>query len=175
MSECYVGEIRIFGGNFAPVGWAFCDGSILSISENETLFMLIGTTYGGDGQTTFALPDLRGRIPLHAGTNPRTGTTYVQGQMSGSETVTLISQQLPVHTHLVSANSTTGDSPTPSNHVWGLSDSGKQYIESSTPNGTMSPSSILPVGGSQPHDNMMPFLTVNFIIALYGIYPPQNN
>lgn len=173
MSECYVGEIRIFGGNFAPVGWAFCDGSLLPISTNEVLYTLLGTTYGGDGQNTFGLPDLRGRIPLHQGRNPSTGTNFSLGQMSGTESVTLASQQLPVHTHNVSANSSTGDSPTPSNNVWGLSDGGKQYV-ASAPNGTMNPASITAAGGNQPHDNMMPFLTVNFIIATEGIYPQQS-
>lgn len=173
MSECYIGEIRIFGGNFAPVGWAFCDGSLIQISENDALFSLLGTTYGGDGQTTFALPDLRGRIPLHQGTNPSTGTNYLIGQKTGTESVTLVTQQLPVHTHAVNANSSTGDSSTPTNHIWGLSDSGKQYV-ASAPNGTMNPASITPAGGNQPHDNMMPFLTVNFIISLYGVYPQQS-
>ncbi|MFC5649786.1 phage tail protein [Paenibacillus solisilvae] len=173
MSECYIGEIRMFAGNFAPQGWAFCDGSLLSISENDVLFTLLGTTYGGDGVNTFALPDLRGRIPLHAGTNHTTGTSYTLGQLSGSETTILIPQQMPVHTHGVSANSSTSDSTTPLNQVWGLSEGGKQYV-AGVPNGTMSPAAVAPAGGSQPHDNMMPFLTISFIIATAGIFPSQN-
>ena len=172
MSDCYIGEIRMFGGNFAPAGWALCDGSLIPISQNETLFALIGTTYGGDGVNTFALPDLRGRIPLHAGTNPSTGTTFIKGQFSGSETVTLNSQELAVHTHGVQANSNTGDSATPQNNIWGLSDGGKQYA-AGTPTGTMNPAALSAVGGNQPHKNMMPFLTMSFIIATDGEYPPQ--
>ncbi|KIL35594.1 tail collar protein [Cohnella kolymensis] len=174
MSECYVGEIRMFGGTFAPLGWAFCDGSLLQISQYETLYTLLGTTFGGDGISTFGLPDLRGRIPLHTGVNPNTGTQYSLGQAGGTETVTLSLQQLAAHTHIVNANSTTGESTTPQNHVWGYSDGGRPYV-ASPPNGTMNPSSVSPFfGGNQPHDNMMPFLTISFIIALEGIYPSQN-
>jgi microcystin-dependent protein len=173
MSECYIGEIRMFAGNFAPVGWAFCDGSVLPISVYDTLYTLLGTTYGGDGINTFGLPDLRGRIPLHSGTNPSTGTSFILGQYSGSETVTLTPQQLAVHTHGVLANSNTGDSTTPQNNVWGLSNGGKQYV-AGAPNGSMSPAVLSSVGGNQPHDNMMPILTISFIIATAGIYPSQN-
>jgi microcystin-dependent protein len=176
MSECYIGEIRMFAGNFAPLGWAFCDGSLLSITGNEALFTLLGTTYGGDGINNFALPNLIGRIPLHTGTNPSTGTNFLIGQSSGSETIILTSQELPVHTHVVLANSNTGDSTTPKNNVWGLSDDGKQYV-ASAPNGTMNPAAIEPAPkgvNNLPHDNMMPFLTISFIIAKQGIYPQQN-
>jgi microcystin-dependent protein len=175
MSESYIGEIRMFAGNFAPLGWAFCDGSLLSITENEVLFNLLGTTYGGDGINNFAMPNLIGRIPLHTGTNPSTGTSFPLGQMSGSETLTLTKQELPAHTHGVLANSNTGDSTTPQNNVWGLSDGGKQYV-AGTPNGTMNLDAIVPapMGGNLPHDNMMPSLTVSFIIATQGIYPSHN-
>jgi microcystin-dependent protein len=173
LSECYIGEIRMFAGNFVPEGWAFCDGTNLSISSNEALYTLLGTIYGGDGQSTFALPDLRGRIPLHVGTNPSTGMNYFLGQQSGSETVTITTEQLPTHSHGVSANNSVGDSNTPQNNVWGLSNEGEQYVVGE-PNGTMSTTSITKVGGNQPHDNMMPYLTVSFIIALNGVYPSQN-
>jgi microcystin-dependent protein len=171
MSDPYVGEIRMFSGNFPPLGWALCDGSLLNISENDVLFQLMGTTYGGDGQSTFALPDLRGRLPLHAGTNPSTNTTYPLGQMGGTETVTLTVQQLPAHTHAVGANSNTADSSTPLNNVWAAS--GAKSYTASSPNGTMNPAIISYQGGNQPHDNMMPFLTISFIIALQGLYPSQ--
>lgn len=173
MSECYVGEIRMFTGNYAPEGWAYCDGSLLSISQNETLFVLLGTTYGGDGVNTFGLPDLRGRVPVHHGTNRSSGTNYLLGQLGGTENVTLISTQLPVHTHTVSANNSIGDSNTPQNNVWGTNEAGKSYV-ASTPSGTMNPAALTPVGGNLPHNNMMPFLTINFIIALVGVFPSQN-
>lgn len=174
MSDQYVGEIRMFAGNFAPLGWAFCDGSLLSISEYELLFTVLGTTYGGDGQTTFALPDLRGRVPVHMGTNPQTGTRFVQGQKAGVETVTLLSNQLPAHSHTVFAQTSTETVQTgsPANATWAPSDFNR--FSTNPPDGTMSPSTITYQGGSQPHDNMMPFLTVSFIIATEGIYPSQN-
>jgi microcystin-dependent protein len=168
MSEPYVGEVRMFAGNFAPVGWAFCDGQLLPISENEVLFNLIGTTYGGDGQSTFALPDLRGRIPIHAGT-ATTGVTYALAEQGGSESVTVTVPQMPAHGHALgsTASATQG---TPSGNVLG---------KTTTPiygtNATTRPlGGTLPAGGSQPHDNMMPFLAVNFIIALEGVFPQQN-
>ncbi len=174
MSEQYVGEIRMFAGNYAPVGWAFCDGSLLSISQNELLYSLLGTTYGGDGQTTFALPDLRGRVPLHMGTNPQTGTQYVQGQRAGVEMVTLVKNQLPAHTHPVFAQTLTDtvQTGTPTNATWAPSDFNR--FSTNPPDGSMSPGAITSQGGSQPHDNMMPFLTVSFIIATEGIYPSQD-
>jgi microcystin-dependent protein len=174
MSEPYLGEIRMFGGNFPPIGWEFCNGQLLPISGNEALCQLIGTTYGGDGQNTFALPELRGRLPLHVGTNPSTGTTFTIGQSSGVETVTLTTSQLPAHSHPVQANSTNGDSTDPNNNVWGLNNTLKSYVNSA-PNGTMSTSAIISTGGSQPHDNMMPYLAVSFIIATQGIYPSRVN
>jgi len=163
MATPFVGEIRMFGGNFAPAGWASCDGQILSIAENETLFNLIGTTYGGDGQSTFGLPDLRGRVPLHM-TNG-----FVIGQNAGTESVTLTLNQIPSHTH-IPAGATVGGSDSPSGNVWGASTSGMPY--SAAPgNLVMNPASVQPAGGSQPHDNMIPYQVVNYIISLFGIYP----
>ncbi|WLR52037.1 tail fiber protein [Bacillus tianshenii] len=170
--EQYIGEIRMFSGNYAPQGWAFCDGQILPISQNEALYSLIGGIYGGDGRTTFALPDYRGRIPLHQGTNPLTGTTYNLGQKGGTETVTLIEQHLPSHTHRVAASSQAGTSNDPTNAVW--SGSGINQYSDQTPDGTMSQEAITDVGGNQAHENMMPSLTISYIIALTGIYPQRS-
>lgn len=166
MGSPYVGEIRIFAGNFAPAGWMFCDGSILPISENEVLFNLIGTTYGGDGQQTFALPDLRSRVPIHVGSG------FTLAQTGGVETVTLTTGQLPQHTHAPRASAEAGTSGDPAGTVWAASNDYGQYL---TPpdltNGLMAPGAIGAAGGSQPHDNMLPFLSVNFIISLFGIFP----
>ena len=165
MSSPYVGEIRMVGFNFAPAGWALCDGSLLAIAENETLFNLIGTTYGGDGQTTFALPDMRSRIPMHQGSG------HVLGEMSGVETVTLTVNQLPQHTHLPQASSDNGNSSDPAGTVWAQSQTSKQYIAGASANVPMSPLTMTSVGGSQPHDNMLPYQAINFVISLFGIYP----
>jgi microcystin-dependent protein len=170
--EPYVGEIKMFAGNFAPQGWAFCDGSILRIAENDMLFALLGTTYGGDGQTTFALPDLRGRVPIHMGRNTTTPTTYTIGQAGGVETVTLTSQQLPAHTHTVQAVVAEGDANSPAGALWASSNL-KQFSEAAAPSAAMAADLVTVAGGSQPHDNMMPFQCVNFIIALYGVFPQQ--
>lgn len=171
MSNPYVGEIRMTGFNFAPYGWALCNGQILSITENEVLFNLIGTTYGGDGITTFQLPNLQGRIPFHQGTS--NGNTMVIGQLSGSENVTLISSQIPSHSHSLTANSGNGGQPSPSGGVWAASVLGEFSTEAPSAAHPMAASTILSIGGSQPHDNMPPFLVVNFIIALSGVYPSQ--
>jgi microcystin-dependent protein len=168
MAQPYVGEIRMFAGNFAPAGWMFCEGQLLPISENETLFNLIGTTYGGDGQSTFALPDLRGRIPIHQGSG------FVLAQNGGAETVTLTVSQIPVHTHpfLASANPASGSGP--GNQVPGITQSA-----TITPYGTDAPLVLLSsnavgaAGGSQPHDNFQPYLCIDFIISLFGIFPSQ--
>jgi microcystin-dependent protein len=160
----------MFGGNFAPAGWAFCSGQLMAISENDTLFNLIGTTYGGDGQSTFGLPDLQGRLPIHMG-NGATGTTYIIGEKAGTETVTLTTQQIPAHTHTPLAQSGTGNQPSPANGVWAAS-SLNEY-SSSAPNVSMNAGAIGNDGGSQPHDNMMPYLAVSFIISLFGIFPSQ--
>ena len=163
MSTPYVGEIRIFAGNFAIADWAFCDGSLQSISQNQTLFNLIGTTYGGDGQNTFALPDLQGRFPVHQGSG------YLIGQKAGVETVTLNTNQIPSHSHLP-ASSGTGGSDNPSGNYWGASTGGKLY-STNTPNLTMNNAAIGISGGNLPHDNMQPFLCINYIISLFGVFP----
>lgn len=167
MSSPYVGEIRMFGGNFAPVGWAFCNGQLLPISENATLFQLIGATYGGDGQTTFALPDLRGRIPVHVGTN------FALAQAAGSETVTLTASQLPQHSHVPLATSGGTATASPGGNTWGTAAGSSNPYTNMGPTAQMNASCIGNAGGSQPHDNMMPFLCISFIISLFGIFPSQ--
>jgi microcystin-dependent protein len=169
MSQPFVGEIRMFGGNFAPAGWMFCDGQLLPISENETLFNLLGTMYGGDGQSTFALPDLQGRIPLHQGN----GVTI--SETGGSESVTLTVQQIPGHSHPALCVSGAGGQASPLNNFWAGTQSGTQ-IYADPPNASgaevpMNAQNIGVAGGNQPHENMAPFLCVNFIISLFGIYP----
>ncbi|HZS16248.1 MAG TPA: tail fiber protein [Candidatus Dormibacteraeota bacterium] len=171
MSEPYVGEIRLVGFNFAPQGWAFCDGSLLSISQYDTLFNLIGTTYGGDGQSTFGLPDLRSRVPVHMGTNPSTGTSYALGQMSGSEAVTLTAAQIVGHAHTPQAT-VAGSQPSPANNFWAGA-TPMQYLTPVATTGQMNAGAVLAAGGSQPHDNMLPFLVINFVISLFGVYPSQ--
>jgi microcystin-dependent protein len=169
MAQPYVGEIRMFAGNFAPAGWQMCDGATLPISENEVLFQLIGTTYGGDGESTFNVPNMCSRIPVHQGTGSF-GTTYQIGEMAGVEQVTLTVQQIPAHTHpmLGSANSATG--PAPQGQVYAAADI---YSNVGSPPVNMNPAAITPTGGSQPHDNLQPFLVVNYIISLFGIFPSQ--
>jgi len=164
----------MFAGNFAPQGWAFCDGSLMAISNNTTLFQLIGTTYGGDGQSTFALPDLRGRAPVHQGPDPATGTNFVIGELTGVEAVTLTVNQIPVHTHVPLAAAAGSGNPvnSPSGSVWS-GWTGGQFNGASSPGVFMSAAAIGIVGGSQPHDNMPPFLVINFIISLFGIFPSQ--
>ena len=175
MSSPYIGEIRMFAGNFAPQGWAFCQGQPLPISENEALFQLLGTTYGGDGESTFNLPNLASRIPVHSGTGPG-GITYQIGQAAGTEQETLSIQQIPNHSHPMLGNTVGGNSPTPAGRVFAkptppATVSNPTIYGSDGPVVTLSPSAVGPVGGSQPHDNMQPFLCVNFIISLHGIYP----
>jgi microcystin-dependent protein len=162
----WVGEIRMFGGNFAPAGWLFCEGQLLPISENETLFQLIGTTYGGDGESTFALPDLRGRIPIHQGNG------FILAETGGAEEITLTTNQIPAHTHPLVASTAAGG-PNPAGAVLATSTAIDIYREStaSTP---LAAASIGPVGGSQPHTNFQPYLCVSFIISLFGLFPPQN-
>lgn len=169
MSDPFIGEIRMFAGNFAPAGWAFCSGQLLAIAENEALFNLIGTTYGGDGQENFALPDLQGRIPIHQGT-AASGYNYVLGEQGGAEQVTLIAQQMPVHAHpLASTGSPTSGSP--AGHAFGAPAGTKLYTQV---DGVADLEGNQPAGGSQPHDNMMPYLAVHFIISLFGIFPSQS-
>lgn len=164
----YVGEIRMFAGNFAPAGWMFCAGQILPISENETLFQLIGTTYGGDGQETFALPNLQSRIPIHFGTGG--GASYIIGQTGGLETVTLTVQQTPSHSHPPLAQSAGGASA-PGGGVWSASATQQNIYTDAAPSINMNVQAITPTGGSQPHENMMPYLAINFIISLFGVFP----
>ncbi len=171
MAQPYIGELRMFAGNFPPNGWMFCEGQLLPIAENDVLFTLIGTTYGGDGETTFGLPDLRGRIPVHQGTGPG-GTSYIMGQTGGTETVTLTSQQIPSHSHPLLASTVSGNQISPQNHVPANSPNIAYYIND-PPDGNMSASAIGQVGGSQPHNNVQPFLCINFIISLFGIFPSQ--
>jgi microcystin-dependent protein len=171
MGQPYVGEIRIFAGNFAPAGWAFCDGQQVAIAENETLFNLIGTTYGGDGQETFNLPDLRGRLPVHQGTGP-SGTTYVIGETGGAEEVTLSTQQIPSHTHPLLASTAAGGASNPAGNVPAASPNVDLYREA-PPAVQLAATAVGSVGGSQPHTNFQPYLCVDFIISLFGVYPSQ--
>ncbi|MGV7116502.1 phage tail protein [Paenibacillus kyungheensis] len=171
MSEAFVGEIRMFAGNYAPEDWAFCDGQLLSISEYQTLFSLLGTTYGGDGQTNFAVPDLRGRLPIHIGTN--SGIAYTLGQKLGSETNTLQTSELPAHTHLVKATSDTATVNTPANNTWASTASNLYSNVTTTDLTSMDSTAISSNIGGQAHNNMMPSLTISFIISLVGIYPPR--
>ena len=173
MGQPFVGEIRLFAGNFNPAGWAFCNGQLMPISENDILFQLIGTTYGGDGQTTFNLPDLQGRFPLHAGS--RNGSSYVNGQAAGVESVTLTTQQIPQHNHAFLASTDPGSLPSPANNVLGALSPVSIYKPSAAaPSNAMNAQSIGVAGGNQPHDNMHPYLCVSFIISLFGVFPTQN-
>lgn len=162
----------MFAGNFAPAGWAFCSGQLLAISENEALFQLIGTTYGGDGQSTFAVPDLRGRIPIHQGTNPSSGSAHTLGEHAGSEEVTLTVQQIPAHTHGAKGYSNWGNTNKPGNAVWAKSTL-NQFSDQVSSKAAMKIGAVSDAGGSQPHNNMMPYLAVSFIISLFGIFPSQ--
>lgn len=168
MSDPFIGEVRLFGGNYAPNGWALCDGQLLPIAQNEALFSLLGTTYGGDGQTTFALPDLRGRCAPHPGGG------VLQGETGGSEVVTLQAAQMPVHTHAARC-ATGGSTGKPGGAYWASEGSGNAAPYSTTQNGTaLAAGAVQSAGGAQPHENMQPFLAMNFIIALFGIYPSRN-
>jgi microcystin-dependent protein len=171
MAQPYVGEIRMFAGNFAPAGWALCDGTPMAISENETLFQLIGTTYGGDGQETFNLPNLASRVPIHMGTSPG-GVTYQIGEMAGTEQETLTVQQIPNHTHPFTVSNTPAQANNPSGNLYAQSTQTNLYLQDQT-NVSMNAASIGPQGGSQPHENTQPFLCINFIISLFGIFPSQ--
>jgi microcystin-dependent protein len=169
MSQPYVGEIRMFAGNFAPVGWMFCQGQILSISQFETLFNLIGTTYGGDGQSTFALPDLRGRLPIHQGSG------FTLAQPGGAETVTLTTNTIPAHSHPFLASANQASSTTPGNQVPAITQAfSVQPYGTDAPQLQLNAASVSSVGGSQPHDNFQPYLCIDFIISLFGVFPSQN-
>jgi microcystin-dependent protein len=163
--DAYMGEIRTFAGNFAPVGWLPCDGRLLPISEYDVLYALLGTTYGGDGVSTFALPDLQGRAPMH-----REQGSYPMGMKAGDETVTLTLPQLPVHTHAAAATNMVGTANTPTDGLWA---SPGPNVYSASTDGTMNAAAVQAQGGNQPHDNMMPFLAVTFIINVQGLFPQQ--
>jgi microcystin-dependent protein len=166
MAQPYVGEIRMFAGNFAPAGWMFCEGQLLPISENETLFQLIGTTYGGDGQSTFALPDLRGRIPIHQGNG------FILAETGGAEEITLTVNQIPAHSHPFLASTSTGTGTNPQGNMLDQTTGTIfMYIDGQGPDGSMAPGMIGATGGSQPHTNFQPYLCVDFIISLFGIFP----
>jgi microcystin-dependent protein len=164
MAQPYVGEIRIFAGNFAPAGWKFCEGQLLPISENETLFQLIGTTYGGDGQSTFSLPDLRGRLPIHQGNG------FILAETGGAENITLTVNQIPAHTHSFGVNPAQGSTPNAETNVLAGSPNLDLFI-ADVANVPLAPTSVSPVGGSQPHTNFQPYLCVDYIISLFGIFP----
>ena len=165
MSTPYLGEIKIFSFNFPPKGWSFCNGQLMAINQNQALFSLLGTTYGGDGITTFALPNLQGRVPLHFGAG------FTQGQSAGETAHTLIISELPAHTHAVVASSNVADQGSPQNNYWAV-ESSNSY--STSADSSMAPQTLSSIGGSQPHDNMPPYLTLSFCIALSGIFPSHN-
>jgi microcystin-dependent protein len=173
MADPFVAEIRIFPFNFAPKGWAVCDGQILPISQNTALFSLLGTTYGGDGKSNFALPDMRGNAPMHPGQGPGL-SLHDLGETSGSETVTLLESEIPAHGHGVLAQTVPlGTVSTPAGNTLSRPASGNLYNSTSTSVVAMAPQAIAPAGGDQPHNNMMPYLTLTFCIALQGVYPPR--
>lgn len=169
----YLGEMRMFAGNFAPRGWALCEGQQVLVSANEDLFKLIGTTYGGDGTQTFNLPDLRGRLPLHQGTGSRL-PTYVIGQKGGEETVALIPNQMPRHSHDMQVSRAIANTVSPNNSILAVSTQASMFFGGDPESTTMDPGALGAVGGSQPHNNMQPYLCISFIISLYGVYPPRN-
>lgn len=174
--EPYIGEIKMFGGNFAPRGWALCNGQLLSIAQNTALFSILGVTYGGNGQTTFALPNLMGRVPMHWGQGAGL-TNRVLGETAGTETVTLLNSQMPAHNHLISASSVGGNASTPQGNYDAVyvNEAGDPVnIYGTTPNTTMNVAAVSASGGSQPHANMQPYQCVSFIIALEGIFPPRD-
>jgi len=173
MSSPYVGEIRMFGASFAPAGWAFCDGQLMPISQNETLFNLIGTTYGGDGQETFAMPDLQGRVPMHQGQGPGISQNYQMGEKAGVESVTLSTNQIPSHNHAFTVSTATGNAVVPTGNTTGNSGQVTFYALGTAVT-NMFAQAITAVGGSQPHENMQPYLAISFIISLFGIFPTQN-
>jgi microcystin-dependent protein len=166
MAQPYVGEIRMFAGNFAPAGWMFCEGQLLPISENETLFQLIGTTYGGDGESTFALPDLRGRVPIHFGNG------FTLAETGGVETVTLTVSQIPAHSHPYLASTSASTDANPQSNVASQAGTFFPYLNVA-PSVAMAPQAVSSTGGSQPHNNFQPYLCVDFIISLFGIFPSQ--
>ena len=166
MAQPYIGEIRMFAGNFAPAGWEFCRGQLMPIAENDALFIVLGTTYGGDGQETFALPDLQGRVPIHQGAG------YTMGEKGGVETVTLTTNQIPVHNHAMTASTDQNNTINPQDNVIGTTQTATPLF-AAAPGTPLSSQAVSPVGGSQPHENMQPYVCVSFIISLYGLFPSQ--
>jgi len=167
MAQPYVGEIRIFAGNFAPAGWMFCEGQLLPISENETLFQLIGTTYGGDGESTFALPDLRGRTPIHQGNG------FILAETGGAEEITLTISQIPNHGHPMIASTNVSQDTSPGGKILGQAGGGALPYIQDTPDTNLNAQAVSMIGGSQPHTNLQPYLCVNFILSLFGLFPTQ--
>jgi microcystin-dependent protein len=173
MANPFIGEIRCFGFNFAPVGWAFCNGQLTPISQNSALFNLIGTTYGGDGQSTFALPDLQSRVPVHQGSFA--GTNFILGQSGGVETVTLTTQTMPAHGHAITATSNAATLKRPvTNTFYAASSSGNNFYEAGTSLTALASNTVSSVGAGQPHSNIQPYLTLNWCISLFGIFPSQS-
>ena len=170
MASPYLSEIRIVTFNFAPKGWAFCNGQLLAINQNQALFALLGTSYGGDGRVTFGLPNLQGRVPVHTGTDG-SGNNYVIGQIGGAASVVIGTSQMPAHTHRAQADSASASLTSPAGNAWASSVTGSYNASG---NSSMSPSSVSPAGGSQSHNNLPPYLVMNFVIALQGIFPSRN-
>src|SRR6266550_3216493 len=171
MSEPFIGELRMFGGNFAPAGWAFAQGQLMPISQNDALFNLYGTTYGGDGQETFAVPDLQGRLPMHQGTGPR-GITYTIGEKGGVESVTLTTNQIPIHSHALVASQAIAQNSQPTDSIVAQSATVQLFI-TDVASSSLDSQMVQAVGGSQPHDNLQPYLCVSFIVSLFGLFPNQ--
>jgi microcystin-dependent protein len=171
MGEPYIGEIRMFAGNFAPAGWALAQGQLMPISQNDALFTLYGTMYGGDGQETFGMPNLASRLPIHFGTG-KDGVTYQQAEMGGTESVTLTVQQIPVHNHALLATTDTATAVNISGAALAATQQFDLYFQEAATVNTNA-NCVLPAGGSQPHDNMIPFLVINYIVSLFGVYPSQ--
>ncbi|HVN01419.1 MAG TPA: tail fiber protein [Caulobacteraceae bacterium] len=178
MSDFFIGELRLMSFNFPPKGWAFANGQTLAINQNQALFALFGTTYGGNGVTTFQLPNMQSRVPIHFGTSPIDGNTYVQGQVGGAEAVTLIQTQMPAHTHALNGTSQAGDTARPIGHTIAAAPNtpaGPAWVASSNTHLTpLIPQSISSIGGNQPHTNIQPYLTISFCVALQGIFPSRN-
>jgi microcystin-dependent protein len=173
MSDPFVAEIRIFAGNFAPKGWAFCNGQLMPIAQNTALFSLLGTTYGGDGKSTFALPNLQGRAPMHPGQGPGL-SLHALGEAAGSDTATLLESEIPAHSHTLVANPNNAERPSPADNLPART-VGASLYQSDTTQGLvgMAPEALAPAGGDQPHNNMQPYLTMTFIIAMQGVFPPR--
>ena len=172
MADPFVAEIRIFPFNFAPKGWAWCDGQLLPLSQNTALFSLLGTTYGGNGQSNFALPDLQGRAPMHPGQGPGL-SLHDLGETGGSDTVTLLQSEMPAHPHGLMCNPAAANRTAPANNSIGRSVGAAAYAAAATPTAQLAADALPPAGGDQPHNNLMPYLTLYFNIALQGVYPPR--